>query len=177
MADTTETKKIRKLIWEWDFDKAENWFNEMAAEGWVLQKPGKLTYQFRRCEPGEYTVRLEMHDHSDKDYIRFLEESGAEYLGTDWQFIYLRKKSDAGPFDLFSDIDSRVAHLNRIGRNMFSVGILNIAIGVVNVLLHTSDSFGWVYLINLLIAMPLMYGLGRIHGKKEVLEKERQLHE
>ena len=33
---------------------------------------------------------------------------------------------------------------------------------------------GWV---NLLCATLLMYALGRIHGKKEALEKERLLHE
>ncbi len=31
--------------------------------------------------------------------------------------------------------------------------------------------------VNLLCATLLMYGLGRIHGKKEALEKERMLHE
>jgi hypothetical protein len=31
--------------------------------------------------------------------------------------------------------------------------------------------------VNLLCATLLMYGLGRIHGKKEALEKERELHE
>ena len=40
---------------------------------------------------------------------------------------------------------------------------------------HLSPArLGW---INLLCATLLMYALGRIHGKKEALEKERALHE
>ena len=39
---------------------------------------------------------------------------------------------------------------------------------------HPVTRAGW---INLLAATLLMYGLGRIHGKKEALEKERELHE
>ena len=40
--------------------------------------------------------------------------------------------------------------------------------------LNPGTRLGW---INLLCATLLMYGLGRIHGKKEALEKERELHE
>jgi hypothetical protein len=52
-------------------------------------------------------------------------------------------------------------------------------LGVGNLLLGISNTFsparlGW---INLLCATLLMYSLGRIHGKKEALEKERLLHE
>ena len=47
-----------------------------------------------------------------------------------------------------------------------------LAIGLVNVL--GPSRLGW---INLLCATFLMYALGRIHGKKEALEKERLLHE
>jgi hypothetical protein len=31
--------------------------------------------------------------------------------------------------------------------------------------------------VSLLMATLVMYGLGRIHGKKEALEKEQQLYE
>ena len=45
-------------------------------------------------------------------------------------------------------------------------------IGLANSLNGSSIGF-----INLLMATLLMYGLGRIHGKKEALERERLLHE
>ena len=132
---------------------------------------GYCRYVFEACEPGAYMVRLEMHEPDDA-YIAFLQETGAEYVGRMLQWIYLRRRTSEGPFDLFSDIDSRIAHLNRIGMTLTVIGILNLGIGVMNAL-----SANGIGVVNLLVATLLMYGLGRIHGKKEALERERELRE
>ena len=110
-------KTVRKWFWVWDFEKEEDWLNEMALNGWVLDDIGWCTYHFVRCEPGEYSVRLEMHPH-DEEYVGFMKETGAEYLGRMVAWIYFRKKTADGPFDLFSDIDSRISHLNKIGKTL-----------------------------------------------------------
>ena len=52
-----ERKTITKWFWVWQFEKEEEWLNEMAANGWVLESVGFCRYSFVRCEPGEYTVR------------------------------------------------------------------------------------------------------------------------
>ena len=164
-------KTITKWFWVWDFDKEEEWLNEMAMNGWVLESVGFCTYRFIRCEPGEYTVRLEMHPY-DESYVSFMEETGAEYVGRMVMWIYFRKKTAAGPFDLFSDLDSRIRHLNKISTILVVIGAMNLVIGFINS--FTPARIGW---INLLCATLLMYALGRIQGKKEALEKERLLHE
>jgi len=164
-------KTIRKWFWVWDFDKEEAWLNEMAMNGWALESVSFCSYHFIRCQPGEYSVRLEMHPY-DEAYLSFMQETGAEYIGRMMMWIYFRKKTEDGPFDLFSDIDSRIRHLDRIGRILGIIGAANLAIGIGNSL--SPARLGW---INLLCATLLMYSLGRIHGKKEALEKERLLHE
>jgi Protein of unknown function (DUF2812). len=164
-------KTIRKWVWVWDFEKEETWLNEMAQNGWVLESVGLCTYHFVKCEPGEYSVRLEMHPF-DEDYVQFMQDTGAEYIGRMMMWMYFRRKAADGSFDLFSDIDSRIGHLNKIGKMLTVVGGANLLIGVVNTI--SPARLGW---INLLCATLLMYGLGRIHGKKEALEKERELHE
>ena len=63
--------------------------------------------------------------------------------------------------------------MNRIGKTLLVIGMANLALGVSNSLQSTFQ-LGW---LNLLCATLLMYGLGRIHGKKEALEKERMLRE
>ena len=167
-----ERKTVNKWFWVWQFEKEEEWLNEMAANGWVLDGVGFAKYHFVRCAPGEYTVRTEMHS-NDEQYIRFMEETGAEYVGRMAAWIYFRKKTADGVFDLYSDIDSKITHLDRIGKLLAGLGAVNLIIGILNSL-NPSVRLGW---INLLCATLLMYGLGRIHGKKEALEKERELHE
>ena len=165
------SRTIRKWFWVWEFEKEENWLNEMAMNGWVLESVGFCTYHFIRCQPEEYTVRLEMRPY-DEAYIQFMEETGAEFVGRMMMWIYFRKKTADGPFDLFSDIDSRISHLDKIGKMLTLLGAMNLIVGLANT--FSAARMGW---LNLLCATLLMYCLGRIHGKKEALEKERQLHE
>ena len=76
--------------------------------------------------------------------------------------------------DLMKKGVQRVAHrtlLKSLGLTDEEIG--RPIIGIVNSL-NPSVRLGW---INLLCATLLMYALGRIHGKKEALEKERLLHE
>ncbi len=170
-----ERKTVYKWFWVWEFEKEERWLNEMALNGWVLESVGFCRYTFVACTPGEYTVRLEMHE-PDENYLEFMRETGAEYIGRCFQWIYFRKPTSEGSFDLFSDIDSRVAHLNRIDKMLFLIGMANLLIGIVNGTIGSSGNSA-VGVLNLLVATVLMYGLGRIRGKREEMEKERQLHE
>ena len=163
-----ERTTVRKWFWVWDFEKEEEWLNEMALNGWALDGVGWCTYHFVRCEPGEYTVRLEMRKY-DQAYVDFVEDTGAEFVGRMLMWVYFRKKTEYGPFDLFSDIDSRIAYLDRIGKMLAIIGGANLIIGLFN-----TSRIGW---LNLIVATVLMYALGRIHGKKEALTRERQLHE
>lgn len=167
----SERRTIYKWIWVWDFEKEERWLNEMAMSGWVLCSVGLCRYTFERCQPGEYTVRMEMHE-PDYEYIDFMSETGAAYVGRMVKWIYFRKKIEDGVFDIFSDIDSRINHLNKISKMISIVGFANIVIGVINSFNPVAVGF-----INLLCAALLMYALGRIHEKRKLLEKDRQLYE
>lgn len=167
-----ERKKVFRWYWVWDFEKEEVWLNEMAAAGWALYKVGYCMYYFEKCEPDEYTVRLEMRDY-DPAYISFTEETGAEYIGRVMKWIYFRKKAEYGGFELFSDIDSRISHLGRIAALLRVLAYMNLFIGIFNSLLG-NGRFAWA---NLAVACLLMYGLGRITGKKDDLQTERKLRE
>ena len=90
-----ERKTMTRWFWVWQFEKEEEWLNEMAANGWVLESVGFCRYTFVRCEPGEYTVRTEMHPYDDQ-YVKFMEETGAEYVGRMMMWIYFRKKTENG---------------------------------------------------------------------------------
>lgn len=170
-----ERKTIRKWFWVWDFDKEEEWLENMASNGWVLDGIGFCTYHFIKTEPGEYSVRLQYLPIAEEntDYTNLLEESGAERVGRMVQWVYYRKKTADGPFQLFSDLDSRITHLDKIAKLMLIMAVANLLIGVVNSF-NPTMRIGW---INLLVASLVTYGIGRIHGKKEALEKERLFRE
>lgn len=167
-----ERKIVKKWIWVWDFDKEEQWLNAMAQQGWVLDQVRFCKYEFVPCEPGEYTVRLEMRE-NDEAYMSFMAETGAEFVGRVVNWIYFRKKTELGQFDLFSDTDSRIGHLDGICKTLRVVGIANLVIGLGN----SVNPYGVLGWLNLLAATLLMYALGRVEGKKEALEKDRLLME
>ena len=169
----SETKTLHKWFWVWEFEKEERWLNEMAQEGWALTCGGFCTYTFEKCEPGEYIIRVETLDNSS-DFENFMEELGAESVGRCFRWGYFRRKAELGEFNMFSDIDSRIAHLDKIGKTLFLLCMANIVIGLANCTGATSSRLGW---LNLLCATLLAYGLGRIHGMRDGLKHDRALHE
>lgn len=166
-----EKKTVRKWFWVWDFEKEERWLNEMAMSGWALVGVGWCRYEFEKTEPGAYIVRLQMRQ-NDQDYLSFMEEIGAEYLGRVFKWIYFRRPAEDGPFQLFSDIASRLEQLRWIARMLLAIGLANLLIGVTNAL--NGNPVGAV---NVICATVLMYGLGRIHGKADSLEQAGELQE
>ena len=77
---------IRKWFWAWEFDKEEQWLNDMAAQGKVLLSVRYATYEFEDSQPGEYAIRLEMLEkfpgsEESQQYIEFVESTGAEFVG------------------------------------------------------------------------------------------------
>ena len=165
-----ETKKVTKWYWVWDYEKEELWLNAMAQEGWALQRVGFATYYFEETEPGEYIVRLECRK-KDEGYVSFVTDMGAEYIGRIAMWVYFRRKSELGEFELNSDLDSRIDQLTKIGRMLLGVGVGNLLIGLSNL------RYNGIGVINLICAGFLAYAYGRIQGKKDELQRERQLHE
>ena len=178
-------KTVHKWIWAWEFEKEEKWLDEMSQQGWALDKVGFCRYEFVQCEPGEYVTRLEMlEEHVDaaksKDYIDFVESTGAEYIGHVIKWVYFRKKAADGGFDLYSDVDSRIKHVQRVIRlfaPLMCINALNI-INMANLSDHapTAVKIGGIAFVAAVEAM-LVFGLFKLNGIKKRLENERQLHE
>lgn len=133
---------VRKAYW--DFEKEEKWLNEMSAKGMALTDYSWCRYVFTEAPNNEYIYRIELLQHFPSHaesiaYIKFLEESGVECVATYTRWIFLRKKSSDGPFDIYSDIDSKISHYKRI--HLFwstfmwielIIGLINLIVGVVN---------------------------------------------
>lgn len=110
---------IHKTFFIWNFREEEQWINEMSEQGLHLVDAGRFRYVFEEGEPGAYRYRLELMEHlpthpESRKYIEFMEETGAEYVDHVDRWVYFRKKAAEGEFDLYSDINSRISHVQRI---------------------------------------------------------------
>lgn len=140
----SETKTLHRNFWVWEFEKEERWLNEMAQEGWALQNAGFCTYTFEKTEPGQYIIRLAMLD-SSPDFESFMEELEAQSVGHCFSWGYFRRSAQLGPFDMFSDVDSRISHLNKIGQMVRLLCLANLLIGVTNT--FSGASLAWLNLL------------------------------
>jgi len=177
-------KVIHKWFWAWEFDKEEAWLNEMAAKGLCMIGYGWCRYEFEPCEPGEYSIRLQMlddpHNHPEsQQYLEFLESTGAEHIGSWWKWVYLRKKKADGEFEMFSDYESKIKHLSRIMNLLLGLGIFNLYIGLLNIfmmitLTSPGNALGF---INIALGLLLMLGYIRLHKKRKKLRDDSVIFE
>ncbi len=176
---------IRKWFWAWEFDKEEAWLADLAAQGKALMSVRFATYEFEDCAPGEYITRLEMLENApgseeSRQYIAFVEDTGAQYIGHIARWVYFRKKAADGPFELHSDNASRRRHLRGIIRVLVPLLFLNLGLGMYNLSIGTGlDSPVNVVcsLLSFALTGLLAAGLYKLNEKKKQLEKNSQLYE
>ncbi len=105
-----------------DFDKEEKFLREQHRQGYKFVKwtfPG--FYCFEKCEPQDVIYRLELGNVKDREkseYIQMYEDFGWNYMFDAIGWSYFKKAADEkdGNEELFSDKQSKIAHLERVFR-------------------------------------------------------------
>jgi hypothetical protein len=138
--------KVYKLFI--NYEKEEKWLNEMAAKGLHLVDYTVGRYLFEEGPPGEYIYRLELLKSSPTNaegraYINFMEESGVECIATYFRWVFFRKKASEGPFDLYSDHDSKIKHYKNVASLVGVVGGFNLFAAVLNTYLGLSNGYAY----------------------------------
>ena len=128
--------KVTKVFM--NYEKEEDWLNKMSSKGLALTRFFFMRYTFEDCEPGEYIYRIELLDHvpwnpKSRKYIDFMEDNGVEFVDSYVRWVYFRKKATDGPFDIYSDIDSKMAHYKRVATLWFVLACAEIGVGLPNV--------------------------------------------
>jgi hypothetical protein len=178
-------KTIHKWFWAWDYDKEETWLNKMSAIGLQLVGIGYCTYHFEDGLPGEYTYRLAFlaslpGQVESSRYIRFVEDTGAEYIGSIFRWVYFRQRSDTGSFELFSDTDSRLKHISRL---LLLIGVLFASnlITAINMTIRWAENtdIGSVYpaLLGTACASLMGFGFTQAFIKYRHLKRDSRLFE
>jgi hypothetical protein len=142
----------------WNYEKEENWLNEMSSKGMALTGYSWCRYVFEECKRDEYTYRIELLKNSPRHpesiaYIHFLEETGIEHIASYINWVYFRKKTEDGPFDLYSDIDSKIKHYKRINHIWISLTVMELVIGIMNAVFGLID-----YSVNGKVSSNLTFG-------------------
>ena len=114
-----------------------------------------------------------------EEYEAFTYETGAEQVGNYFRWVYFRKKTAHGPFDLYSDLDSRIRHLKRIIALILPISLANLCIGFSNVgnAMATGIWIAKVGYLNLIIGALGCMGAWKLIKKRKRLEEEAQIFE
>jgi hypothetical protein len=166
---------VRKIYY--DYEKEEIWLNEMSAKGMALTGYSWCRYVFTETANNEYTYRLELLENSPKHadsiaYIKFLEETGVEYVAKYMRWVYLRKKSSEGAFNIYSDIESKIIHYKRINIIWNSVMWLEFVIALMNIAIGILDLSN----LNIFISIaPILLGIGLLRAGSQNRKKIKKL--
>jgi len=179
------TITIRKLFFVWEHEKEEKWLNEMSAAGLQLCGVGVCTYHFEKGAPHEYVYRLEMLEkrptHAKSvHYIRFVAETGAEHIGSVFDVVYFRKRTQGEAFEIHSDIGSRISHFSRIMLPLSFLAGVNL-LNTLNMLRmwiqYGMSVYSVATILTFGISLLLGYGFVRICQKTRRLKREKLLRE
>lgn len=178
---------VHKLMF--NYEKEEKWINEMAAKGLNLVDYTVGRYLFEEGKPGEYIYRIELLRNYARSpegmaYIRFMEEMGIECTATYNWWAFFRKKAADGPFELFSDYDSKIAHYNRTTTIICIVFVINAVAALINIMIpflpHTGSASSFNFMVgclNLVLAFILAPVYFSLRGKLRKLRADRLLRE
>ncbi|WP_052380615.1 DUF2812 domain-containing protein [Paenibacillus camerounensis] len=155
-----------------DFEKEEEWLNEMAAKGLALSEYSWARYVFEESGKREYIYRIELLKEDPKGpeaagYLQFMKETGAELVPTGkwlWgllkynnlRWVIFRRKASEGAFTIYSDIDSKIRHYKRVNSLWMSLAMMELIIGLLNISLMFVNNPTALNMINLVMGLLLI---------------------
>lgn len=143
-------KTVWKLFWPWQYEQEEEWLEEQAKQGWLVEK-ASLVYQFRKSHPQELVYRIDYLSITSQkkldSYKTTFEESGWEYVVSNFGWHYFRIPADEYSIDIYSDTPSKIEQLKRMNQDAF--GLLSVYFLLAIVILDFESWFG--------IGMGLLY--------------------
>lgn len=173
-------------------EEMEREFNEMDARGWQLESYWIHHAMYRRGEADTYEYRVQVRKEAPVSehlaYAASLEEFGIEYVTLERNRLIFRKKRGGTPFELFSDLDSRLEQAKVTQKNLFYWAVVGVWIFLhrgehivrkVLSFLATGDLNDMILwdLLMAAAAILCMRNFFRAHREVKKLEEERRIEE
>ena len=156
-----ETKTVFKAIFAWEDEKEEKWLEEMAANGWRLEKVIPYFYTFRRSAPETIVYRLDYMSSTNKNYQEYLnlfKDAGWELLASyaGWHYFRIKPQNDQTP-EIYNSDRAKAQKYRRvlfIAIPLFMI-MLNPAIQLIDRTVHAEhlllrilfDAFFWIVIL------------------------------
>jgi hypothetical protein len=175
----------RKIVFKGytDFNKEERWLNEMAAKGLACVGWYPYIYVFERAEPGAWTYRSGVLPATDsRQYLDFMADAGVETVAAFNRAAIFRKPAAKGPFELFTDTESRIAHYQSIRKRWLWVALLLVVPAVILDLVYLLYDWSlWeispLLLVQLAGIMIVAVQVALVTSRIRALEAERRIVE
>ena len=166
-----------------DYEKEEAWLNEMSAKGFAFIGVSPFgRFAFVESAPGEYIYRInylknDSNHPESQQYLSFMAETGAECVFSKKKRAYFRKKAENGNFDIYSDVDSRIAHYRLAGSFFLPLGILEMCGGTLQLLIILTEELSFLNLFTFgclwIMCAIFLHFWNRLRKKIKNLEKEK----
>lgn len=103
--------KIFKWWWAWDYEKIEDWLEEMESKGLRLveTRVKGLYFYFERCQPMKARYCIDYQSKLTPDYVTLVKDDGWELYQIGMGWYILRKQYDEERPDLYTDFESLIA--------------------------------------------------------------------
>lgn len=112
-----------------DKDAETKWLNGMSDKGWAMTGFFAGFFTFEPCECGKYRYQVDFSSRFgavSNEYREFMQEAGIEIV-QNWGFwVILRRLASEGKFQLYTDLESSIAHYTKIRRLFKAVTIIEI---------------------------------------------------
>lgn len=127
---------MKKFKFFLSFEKEENWLNQMAMQGYLLDRKS-WNYHFKKADIPNTTFKIDYRKFKNQqdflDYISMFEDSGWKHItGTKSSGVqYFKKEVTHSDDDIFSDDRSRAGRYKRISDMWLTCELIFVALFIV----------------------------------------------
>ncbi len=111
-----KTSKIT-INWFVDFDKEEQWLNDMATKGWAFWHTNGVIYRFKPCKPEEFIYQIDFDEKKSQegagDYVVFRSSCGDQFVHQWKRKIYWKRETASGPFEAENNVAAKLRLTNK----------------------------------------------------------------
>lgn len=163
-----------KFRWYYDKDREEGFLNNMVTKGYAMKSYFLGFYSFEKCEPGEYTYRVDITSGKGVEYCNLICETGGEIIDSWGVWTFFRKK---GTFELYTDNESRIQQYRKIQKTFLSLAICESIMLISSTRIYFNDNDNtslYLSIILGIICIAFFYQVYKCKRKIASLKKESE---